>query len=261
MEFSLPLFLSRLEFRKAVFWALFFFWFSSMISLTLWKILFISLLMTPLSAIPSVIPQIGKQQPLHPLQIWIKSQVGPTLGTCLSILTNLTLSLCLSKRTIWNRTLTPIYFLNNRLEEVLSLKLLGLTICHDLSLESHISKLASKASRRLGILRHAKSFLGPSENLTTHKAFIRSLMEYCSPLWAGAPASHLSWPHALETKTFRIIGISRNEAESLGLSLSHRSQVCGLSAFYRLLSGLPPSLLCLRHVPPIFPQGVQGPPE
>ena len=33
MEFSHPLFLSRLEFLKAVFWALYFFWFSSMISL------------------------------------------------------------------------------------------------------------------------------------------------------------------------------------------------------------------------------------
>ena len=35
-----------------------------------------------------------------------------------------------------------------------------------------------------------------------------------------------------------IIGISRDEAESLGLSLSHRRQVGGLSVFYRLLSGL-----------------------
>ena len=42
---------------------------------------------------------------------------------------------------------SSIYFLNNPLEEVLSFKLLGLTICHDLSWESHISKLASKASR------------------------------------------------------------------------------------------------------------------
>ena len=42
---------------------------------------------------------------------------------------------------------TPaIYFLNNPLEDVLSFKLLGLTICHDLSWESHISKLASKVS-------------------------------------------------------------------------------------------------------------------
>ena len=34
MEFSHPLILSRLEFLKAAFWALLFFWFSSMISLT-----------------------------------------------------------------------------------------------------------------------------------------------------------------------------------------------------------------------------------
>ena len=45
-----------------------------------WIILFITLLMTPPSAIPSVIRQICKQQPLHSLQIWIKSQAGPTRG-------------------------------------------------------------------------------------------------------------------------------------------------------------------------------------
>ena len=51
----------------------------------------------------------------------------------------------------------------------------------------------------------------------------------------------------METKAFRIIGMSRDEAESLGLSLSHRRQVGGLSVFYRLLSGLaspPPCSIC-----------------
>ena len=142
-----------------------------------------------------------------------------------------------------------IYFLNNPLEEVLSFKLLGLTICHDLSWESHISNLASKASHRLGILHCAKSFLGPPELLTTYKAFVHSLMEYCSPLWAGVPASHLSRLHAVETKAFRIIGISSDKAESLGLSLSHRRQVGGLSVLYHLLSGVAPPLLCLQYVP------------
>ncbi len=216
-----------------------------MISTPLWKILFISLLMTPPSAVPSVIPQTGKQQLLRSLQIWIKSQTGPTRGTRVSIRTTLTLSLCLSERTVWN---PPIHFLNNPLEEVLSFKLLGLTICHDLSWESHISNIASKVSRRLGILRRAKSFLGPPELLTTYKAFVRSLMEYCSPLWTGAPASHLSRLHAVETKAFQIIGISHDEAESLGLSLSHCRQVSGLSVFYHLLSshGIP-SLSVVRE--------------
>ena len=52
------------------------------------------------STAPSVIPQTGKQQLLRSLQIWKKSQTGPTLGTCLSIRTNLTLSLCLFERTV-----------------------------------------------------------------------------------------------------------------------------------------------------------------
>ena len=38
-------------------------------------------------------------------------------------------------------------------------------------------------------------------------------MEYCSPFWAGAPASHLARLHAVETKAFTIIGISCDEAE------------------------------------------------
>ena len=96
----------------------------------------------------------------------------------------------------------------------------GLTICQDLSWESHISNLASKDSHRLDILHRAKSFLGTLELLTTYKAFVHSLMEDCSPLWAGATAFHLSRLHAVEPKAFRIIGISHDEAESSGLSLS-----------------------------------------
>ena len=60
------------------------------------------------------------------------------------------------------------------LEEVLSFTLLAFTICHDLSWESHIYKLVSKASRRMGILQRAKSFLGTPELLTTDQAFINT---------------------------------------------------------------------------------------
>jgi len=138
---------------------------------------------------------------------------------------------------------SSIYFLNNSLEEVLSFKLLGLTICHDLFWESHISNLASKASCRLRILHRAKSFLDSPEHLTIYKAFVHMMMAYYSPLWVGAPASHLSWIQAVETKAFRIISVSSDEAEIFGLSLSHRRKVVGLSVFDRLLSGLTPPAL------------------
>ena len=77
-------------------------------------------------------------------------------------------------------------------------------------------------------------------------------MEYCSPLWAGALASHLSWHHAVETKAFRIIDNSHDQAEFLGLSLSHRRQVSGLSILYCLLSGLATPALSEICPPPYF---------
>ena len=61
-------FLSRLEFLKVAFWALFFFWFSSMISPTLGNPLYL-FADDSTSAVPSVIPQTGKQQLLRSLQI------------------------------------------------------------------------------------------------------------------------------------------------------------------------------------------------
>ena len=76
-------------------------------------------------------------------------------------------------------------------------------------------------------------------------------MEYCSPFWAGAPASHLTQPDAVETKAFKFIGISIDEAESLGQSLSQCRQVSSLSIFYSLPSGLAPSALSILcpHAP------------
>ena len=86
--------------------------------------------------------------------------------------------------------------------------------------------------------------------------FTCRISHFLSTLLARALASHLSRFHAVETKVFGIIGISCDEAESLGLSLSHHRQVGGISVFYHLLS----SLLSLQYIPPIFLQGTQGPP-
>uniref|UniRef100_UPI00358E6C84 nicotinamide N-methyltransferase-like n=1 Tax=Myxine glutinosa TaxID=7769 RepID=UPI00358E6C84 len=57
-------------------------------------------------------------------------------------------------------------------------------------------------------------------------AFIYKLMEYCSTLLAGSPASHLAQLDAVETKAFKIIRISHAESECMGPKLRHRRQVC-----------------------------------
>ena len=53
------------------------------------------------------------------------------------------------------------------------------------------------------------------------KAFIHSLMESCSSLWAAFTASHLAQLEAMVTKVSKITVTSHNEAESMGLSLRH----------------------------------------
>ena len=96
-----------------------------------------------------------------------------------------------------------------------------------------------------------KSFLSTTKVILTQKAFIHSFMECCSPLWAGSPASHLAQVDAMETKSSKIIGISHDEAEFMGVSLCHCRRIGGLSVFYCLLSSLVPSalsVLCPRRV-------------
>ncbi len=134
MEFFHLLFLSRLEILKVVFWALFFFWFSSMISLTLENPLH---LFADDSTLCRTI--------CHPSD-W--QAAASSLSADLGKITNWSNTWNMSFNPDKSHTLTmslrkdrlenpPIHFLNNPLEEVLSFKLLGLTICHDLSWESH----------------------------------------------------------------------------------------------------------------------------
>ena len=147
-----------------------------MISLTLWKILFIYLLMTPTSAMTSLILQTGKQQPLPSLQTLKKiTSWSKTWNVSFNPDKSRDHDISFQKNHLAN---PPIYFLNSPLEEVQSFKLPGLTISYDLFSANHISKLASNVSRRLGILRHTNYCLGTPELLFTSKAFIRRLMEY-----------------------------------------------------------------------------------
>ena len=83
-------------------------------------------------------------------------------------------------------------------------------------------------------------------------------MYYHSPLWAGSPASQLAQLDAVETKAFKINGISHAEAKSVSLTFSHREQVGGLSVFKRLHYGLAPSALSVFC---LFLQGLHDVPS
>ena len=77
------------------------------------------------------------------------------------------------------------------LEEKSSFKMLGLTFSSKLDWGSYIISIAKTASKKIGALIRSVKFLSPEVALYLYKSTIRSCMEYCSHVWAGASSCFL----------------------------------------------------------------------
>jgi len=116
----------------------------------------------------------------------------------------------------------PVFhFCGSQLTNVNKIKLLGLTFENDLSWSIHVTSLAKRASRLLGMLRRAQWVLPLSGKVTAYKAFVRPLMEYASPVWNGCYDSAL---HLLDIVQKRAISVFRiaNPVELRIQPLAHR---------------------------------------
>ena len=83
---------------------------------------------------------------------------------------------------------------------------------------------------KVGSLFCARGFLSNEAILYIYKSVIRPSMEYCSHIWAGAPAKYLS---TLDKIQKRIVNLVDPELGSVFHTLSHRRTVASLSLFYK----------------------------
>ena len=126
----------------------------------------------------------------------------------------------------------PPGFMNgHKLDISSSITQLGLSISSNLTWKPHINSIAKHASQKLGFLSRARSYISPSQLVTTHKSQMCPSLEYCSYVWGGTPKSSLHLLDRVQSKAIRLINNS-NLANSLQ-SLSHRHLVADLSTFYR----------------------------
>ena len=87
---------------------------------------------------------------------------------------------------------------------------------------------------KVGSLLRARNYLTRESILYLYKSTIRPCMEYCSHVWAGAPADILSLLDRIQRRVCNNIG----EYLSSKLdSLSHRRKVASLSLFYKYFHG------------------------
>ena len=84
------------------------------------------------------------------------------------------------------------------LEEKSSFKMLGLTFSSKLDWGSYIISIAKTASMKIGALIHSMRFLFPEVALYLYKSTIRSCMEYCCYVWAGATSCYLELLYKLQ---------------------------------------------------------------
>ena len=120
------------------------------------------------------------------------------------------------------------------LEEKSSFKILGLTFYSKLDWASYIISITKTASRKIGALIRSMKFFSSEVALYLYKSTIRSCMEYCCHVWAGAPSCYLELLDKLQKQICRTVGPSL--AASLEL-LTHCRNVTSLSLFYRYYFG------------------------
>ena len=82
---------------------------------------------------------------------------------------------------------------NKTLETVDHHKVLEVTLQYNLKRDLHINEIVGKASKRLHILRVLKrGGAPPCDLLRVYSSLIRSILEYCCPVWHSSLPVHLS---------------------------------------------------------------------
>ena len=105
-----------------------------------------------------------------------------------------------------------------KLELVPSVKLLGLEIDSELSFNSHVEKLRTKLSQRIGILKKIRSCLPMKpQRLLFYNTMIRSVLHYVSSIWTSCDKENLVRVLKLQKRAARVISDADNQASSVTL--------------------------------------------
>ena len=85
---------------------------------------------------------------------------------------------------------------------------LGVTVSADLSWTAQVKSMATKARQKAGWVLSVFHTRSPSVMLTLYKSMIRSLIEYCCPLWHSNRISHIQELESVQRSfTARIAGV------------------------------------------------------
>ena len=146
----------------------------------------------------------------------------------------------------------PVSFNGHVVDEVDTMRLLGVTFDRHLSYSSHLHSTAVRAAQRIGFLRKAFTLLDHHGQTVAYKGFIRPVLEYCPLVWSGAAACHHESLDRVQKHALSLIG----EGTIID-SHALRRTVSALCLLYKLLSG--PRLTTLQPLLPVQLTPVDNP--
>ena len=84
--------------------------------------------------------------------------------------------------------LAPVTIKGSPVYQVQTYELLGVHVSYDLSWNTHVEHIVTKASKRLyGLRLLRKSGVACADLVSIYCALIRSVLEYAAPVWAAFP--------------------------------------------------------------------------
>ena len=137
-----------------------------------------------------------------------------------------------------------VYYLDTAmLDRVESFNDLGITVTTNFSWFNTIKSISAKAHSLLGMIKRSISFDAPSTvKLQLYLSHVRSILEYCSPLWSPANVSDILRLERVQRHATKYI---LNDYTALSytercvklsiLPLCYRREIIDLSLFYKYL--------------------------
>uniref|UniRef100_A0A023FRD6 Putative rte ele1 orf1-h 1e-60-j 4 n=1 Tax=Amblyomma cajennense TaxID=34607 RepID=A0A023FRD6_AMBCJ len=122
-----------------------------------------------------------------------------------------------------------------------SYRYLGIHITSNLTWSEHITKIAADASKTLGFIRRHLSFSPSSIRSLAYKTFVRSKLEFASPIWNPHQAYLIASLEVVQNHVARFIPKTMTSALALPNKLSadieplaHRHKIARLSLLHKL---------------------------
>jgi len=139
---------------------------------------------------------------------------------------------------------------DNRLVNVKSATLLGLTINSSLSFDCHVENLCNKLASRIGVLNKITAFLSLKQRLLFYNAIIRPVMSYADIIWSSCEKDLLYRVLKLQKRAARIILYADRLAPSVTLfnklgwiPFYEQSKINKCAIFYKCINGSLPNYL------------------